>query len=105
MINSILVLGAGLVGKPMAIDLSLSNFQVGIADNNLVQLSRVPDDKIVTKYHLDLSDISILKTLIADYDIVLNALPGHLGFQTLRGFFYRIITNYRSLKIWLYKLK
>lgn len=79
----VVVLGAGLVGKPMAIDLA-KDFEVTVADISQNRLNKVPDLANLTKVQSDLSDKNNLINLIADTDIVLNALPGDFGFNALK---------------------
>jgi len=80
----IIVLGAGLVGGPMALDLAGDGeFDVTIVDSSEKALTRFRDTGVVTK-SADLSDSSVLSTLIADADLVVNALPGFMGFEALR---------------------
>jgi lysine 6-dehydrogenase len=79
----VIVLGAGLVGKPMAIDLA-KDFDVTVADISRHRLDKVPDLPNLKKAEADLSDKKTLIKLILDNDIVLNALPGDLGFNALK---------------------
>lgn len=82
---NVLVLGSGLVGRPMAIDLaSNGSFNVIVADINQKNLDRIPKDLPIKKYKKDLSNPDILKSLIKKSDIVLNAVPGFMGFNTLK---------------------
>jgi saccharopine dehydrogenase-like NADP-dependent oxidoreductase len=81
----VLVLGSGLVGRPMAIDLAKdNNFQVTVADLSKKNLDRIPDGLPIQKIEKDLSNLIELSSLIKSYDIVLNAVPGFLGFNTLK---------------------
>jgi lysine 6-dehydrogenase len=81
--KKVIVLGAGLVGKPMAIDLA-KDFEVTVADISLHRLDKIPDLPNLKKKEADLSDKNTLIQLISDKDIVLNALPGDLGFNALQ---------------------
>jgi lysine 6-dehydrogenase len=82
-----LVLGAGLVGGPMAIDLSKDDtFDVTIVDRDLDALSRLNGSRTrITTIRQDLSDPVVVTRLARDYDLVLNAVPGFMGFQTLQA--------------------
>ncbi len=81
----ILVLGAGLVGRPMAMDLAKDEkFTVSIADLNQNNLDKIPADIPIVKIKTDLSNDEKVYTLLEEADIVVNAVPGHLGFHTLR---------------------
>ena len=83
----VLLLGAGLVGAPMAIDLSQEEmFEVTVADysedalNNLK--ARCPDIAVVQK---DLSNPENVTALAGGYDLVVNAVPGFMGFETAKA--------------------
>ena len=80
----ILVLGAGLVGGPMAVDLAAEpSFDITVADINEKALANIGKKKIQTT-RCDVSDRHALRELVAQYDMVLSAVPGFLGFETLR---------------------
>ncbi len=82
--SKIIILGAGLVGRPMALDLfGDGKYKVAVADINKEALDQINENGIL-KIRTDLSDESELKALVADYDLVLNAVPGSMGFTTLR---------------------
>lgn len=82
---NIIILGAGLIGAPMAINLAKDNeFDVSVAD-----IDRVSLDKL-TSYNIKLieTDLSVPDTVhdtVSNYDYVINAVPGSLGFKTLRS--------------------
>jgi len=82
---NIIVLGAGLVGAPMAIDLAKdSQFKVTVADiseTNLFKLALVENIKTI---QTDLSDKDRLKKLLTSFDMVLSAVPGFMGYETLK---------------------
>lgn len=82
---NIIVLGAGLVGAPMAIDLAKdSEFSITVADiskENLFKLAQIEGIKTI---QTDLSDKEKLKKLVSSFDIVLSAVPGFMGFETLK---------------------
>lgn len=82
---NVLVLGCGLVGRPMAIDLATDKmFNVSIADISSQNLDRIPSELPITKIRKDLSDPDQLKSLLKNFDIVLSAVPGFMGFNTLK---------------------
>lgn len=84
--KKIIVLGSGLVGAPMAIDLAKdSSLEVTAADIDTGALAKLEKEADVTTLHRDLSNPEDIKQLVADYDIVLNAVPGHMGFRTLEA--------------------
>lgn len=81
----ITVLGSGLVGGPMAMDLAAeSEYSVTVADISPEALSRLQSRAKVGTVQADLSDPSQVKKIIADSDMVVSAVPGHMGFQTLK---------------------
>jgi len=75
----------GLVGNVIAQDLAEnSEIQVTVADINqevLNELSGKIDLQTVTA---DLSNQEMIKVIIADHDLVIGALPGFMGYQTLK---------------------
>lgn len=81
--KKILVLGAGLVGGPISRDLALDeNLKVTLADISKEALEKITDQRIV-KIHADLNNADELAVLAGDHDIVVNAVPGFMGFKTL----------------------
>lgn len=83
--KSVIVLGAGLIGRPMALDLAAKNeFNVTIADIDQQKLVGFDGMNIATR-QADLSDKHLLNQLLKDQDYVINAVPGFMGFETLRS--------------------
>jgi saccharopine dehydrogenase-like NADP-dependent oxidoreductase len=81
----IIVLGAGLVGAPMAIDLAKDkNFNVTLADINEETLNKVDKKYGISTIQKDLSHSDTVKEIVKDFDIVLNAVPGFMGHNTLK---------------------
>lgn len=82
--TKIIILGAGLVGKPMALDLAKdSDFQVTISDIDKARLKSI-SKRGIRKIQADLSESTEVKSLVTDYDIVINAVPGFMGYKCLR---------------------
>ncbi len=82
----VIVLGAGLVGGPMAVDLATDlRFTVTAADKNAEALSRLKRSPGVNAILRDLSSAEAVKALASNYDLVLSAVPGFMGFRTLRA--------------------
>jgi len=79
----IIVLGAGLVGRTIARELS-NDYYVTSVDSNISQLKSLTDKKINT-LETDLSSSSEIKKVIEGYDLVIGALPGFMGFNTLKS--------------------
>ena len=83
---NILILGAGLVGGPMAIDLSKDkNHRVTVADKNEAALGKLRDHKNITTILKDLSFPGEVTQLVSRFDMAINAVPGFMGFQTLKA--------------------
>ena len=83
---NIIILGAGLVGSPMAIDLSKDpQYQVTLADINKESLSGTGSGYPVKTIQQDLSDPSEVTKLVSRFDMAINAMPGFMGFQTLKA--------------------
>lgn len=78
----VVVLGAGLVGKVMAIDLS-SDCEVTAVDLRAEVLKPLESMGIHTQT-IDFSDREKMKQLIAPFDLVIGAVPGFLGLATAR---------------------
>lgn len=79
----IIVLGAGMVGSAMALDLS-TQFKVTVADKNEGQLLSLQNRcKVLATKKLDVTLEAELKEAISGFDMVLCAVPGFLGYQTL----------------------
>jgi saccharopine dehydrogenase-like NADP-dependent oxidoreductase len=81
-----LVLGCGLVGGPMARDLAEDpSFDVTAVDLRRDALDAVSRDSRVRAVQADVSDPARLQALAGDCDLVLSAVPGHMGFTVLRS--------------------
>lgn len=80
--KKVVVLGAGLVGSTIAKELSV-DYQVTSVDSNYDRLKALSSKKINTKV-ADLSSSSEIKQIIPDYDLVVCALPGFMGFSALQ---------------------
>ena len=74
-----------MVGSAMAIDLAKEH-KVTITDFSQAVLEKVVkrSDKLTAQL-LDVTNTANLKEAIADYDLVICAVPGFLGFSTLRA--------------------
>ncbi len=82
--KKILVLGCGLVGGPIALDLAKDNdLKVSVADINKNALDRLNDER-VKKIQANLAEENELSALLADFDLIVNAVPGFMGYETLR---------------------
>lgn len=81
--QKIIVLGAGLVGKAMAIDLA-KDFDVTSVDQSDAALEAVASRGIAT-IKANLADPDILKKTVAPFDLVIGAVPGFMGFQVVKN--------------------
>lgn len=82
----IIVLGGGLVGGPIAIDLAKdAEFEVTVADINPAKLAVLPANLGIKTIEKDLSNPETVKKLVKDYDFVVSAVPGFLGYKTLKA--------------------
>lgn len=83
--SNIIVLGAGMVGSAMAIDMA-KNHSVSITDFNKNALDKAVKkcDKLTTIL-LDVTDKTALQKTINPFDLVICAVPGFLGFETLKS--------------------
>jgi saccharopine dehydrogenase-like NADP-dependent oxidoreductase len=79
--NKITILGAGLVGAPMAIDLARDH-DVTVVDINRENLDNLEAVKTV---EADLSHASKVAEVVRSADLVVNAVPGAIGFATLKN--------------------
>ena len=80
--NNIVVLGCGLVGRVMAEDLS-KDHNVTSVDISKENLDKIKSEKI-NKICKDVSDETILNDIIKDFDLVVGALPGFMGYETMK---------------------
>ena len=82
----VIVLGAGLVGAPMAVDLAKdAEFTVSAADFSSRALSKFGKQHAVETIQKDLSQPDEVRALVAGFDLVVNAVPGFMGFQTIKS--------------------
>ncbi|MCE7736700.1 MAG: saccharopine dehydrogenase [Candidatus Heimdallarchaeota archaeon] len=80
-----LILGAGIVGSAIAIDLAMDqDMDVTVADVNQSSLEKL-EQQHINVIQSDLSDSQTLKRMIMDFDIIVGALPGFMGFETLKS--------------------
>jgi len=80
--KKIVVLGSGLVGGPMARDLS-HEFDVSLADIDKHKLDIATKNHKINGIACDLSDFDAIQKIVRNADLVISAVPGHMGFKTL----------------------
>jgi lysine 6-dehydrogenase len=82
--HKVIVLGGGMVGRAMAIDLAKKH-QVTLSDLNPEALARAKEKcGDLTVQLLDVTREKDLRGIIKEHDLVVNAVPGFLGMQTLK---------------------
>ena len=81
--KNIVILGAGMVGRAMAIDLSKEH-EVLSVDRDAKALQLLANRPNLTTQTADLADSQIVRDVISEADIVVGAVPGFMGFQTLK---------------------
>ncbi|MFZ3273935.1 MAG: saccharopine dehydrogenase C-terminal domain-containing protein [Lutibacter sp.] len=83
--SNIIVLGAGMVGSTMAIDMAKKH-SVTLTDFNKNALDKaVKKCEKLTTIVLDVTDKAALQKTINPFDLVICAVPGFLGFETLKS--------------------
>jgi lysine 6-dehydrogenase len=80
--KKIIILGAGMVGRAMATDLS-KRYQVTSTDIDKNALDLLKGKQNIKTAILDVTDSTALAAAINDHDIVISAVPGYLGRQTM----------------------
>lgn len=81
----VVVLGAGLVGGAIARDLaSGGEFEVTVVDTSQAALARLADQPGVVAMRADLTAAAEVRRALEHQDLVVGAVPGHMGLATLR---------------------
>jgi len=82
----LIVLGAGSVGRAVALDLAEDKkFSVSVVDQKKEPLVELKTRGRLSVEAEDLSSPEAVKAAVERFDVVVNALPGFLGFQTLKA--------------------
>lgn len=79
----IIVLGCGLVGSAIVKDLA-EGYEVTAVDVNPANLESVKMTPGVKAITADLSDGSVLHRLVGEHDLVIGALPGFMGYNSVK---------------------
>lgn len=83
--TQIIVLGAGMVGSAMAADLSQKH-SITLADISLQRLEHVKEKHPkIDILQVDVCDTKKLQSVLSNFDFVVCAVPGFLGFQTIKA--------------------
>lgn len=80
--KKVVVLGAGMVGRAMAIDLGKQHKVLSV-DRDVSALAFLSNHENLATAQADLADADAVTKVIADADIVVGAVPGFMGFKTL----------------------
>lgn len=82
--NKVIVLGAGLVGSAIAKGLSLNHevTSVDISPESLEKFSNFPEIETIVA---DLNDTEHIKSLVADFNLVVGAVPGFMGYKIMKA--------------------
>ena len=83
--SNIIVLGGGMVGRAMALDLA-KHHTVTLTDISQEALRKTQQrNSEIQTLLLDVTDTRTLKNTLTPFDIVVCAVPGFLGFNTLKA--------------------
>ena len=83
--KKVIVLGGGMVGSAMAIDMA-KNHHVLLTDINIEPLKKAKEKcNSLNILELDVNEVNTLKDTIQNFDLVISAVPGFLGFKTLKN--------------------
>lgn len=81
----VIVLGAGLVGGAIAKDLADDpDLRVTAADLDVGLLTKLTASANIDSIQIDLWEDGAVASVVADCDLVVSAVPGFMGFETLR---------------------
>ena len=88
----ILILGGGRVGSAIAYDLS-DNHLVTVADISQYNLDQITLKCNVDTIIQDFSELNSLNKLLVNYELIVSAVPGFMGFEVLKN----IIQNKKNV--------
>ena len=81
----VVILGAGLIGRAMAIDLAADReLNITVADRDVKVLQTLTEYPGITTQVVDVTELGVLENLVNQCDVCINALPGFMGFEVLR---------------------
>ena len=80
--RKVIVLGVGQVGRAIAMDLS-NEYTVTAVDMDPARLNLLKSKSTISIVQSDLSKSENISKLITETDLVISAVPGFMGFQTL----------------------
>jgi len=82
--KKVAVLGAGLIGRTIAIDLYRNGHEVSCYDLNLTNLNLIPQNINVARNQVNLMSLDFNVTL-KSHDLVISAVPGFMGYKVLKN--------------------
>ena len=83
--KNVIVLGAGMVGSAIAIDMA-TNHKVTLSDVDKIALRKAKEkcpELLISE--LNVTAKTLLQSTIKPFDLVISAVPGFLGFETLKS--------------------
>lgn len=84
--KKVVILGGGMIGSAMAMDLARDPWwDVTVADVRPEALAKIAGLYGVGTVQADLSSPSVIGALVTGYDFVIGALPSVIGYETLRA--------------------
>jgi len=90
--KKVVVLGCGMVGSVIAADLS-KNYEVLVADKNKKNLQKLSAKYSVKTFVADLSSKATITEITKNCDLVIGAVPGFMGFETVKT----VIENHKNI--------
>ena len=81
--KKVIVLGSGMVGRVMAADLA-REFEVTAVDLNPANLDKL-EGTAVKRVRGDMGSEEAVKDIVRGHDLVIGAVPGSMGYATLRA--------------------
>jgi lysine 6-dehydrogenase len=82
--SKIIVLGAGMVGKAIAIDLSTRHY-VASADIDKESLNFLKNNHNIETIKANLMQEDVVSEIVKDFDLVISAVPGFMGYDLVRS--------------------
>lgn len=82
--KNIIVLGSGFVGRAIALDLAKKH-NVTTTDISENVLNGLEPARNLKTLKLDVTDSNKLESVVKDFDLVISAVPGFLGFETMKN--------------------
>ncbi len=82
--KKVIVLGAGMIGNVVAVDLS-NDYEVTVVDKDSQKLNFLRENHSLRTIIADLSTEIKIQELTVEYDLVIGALPGFMGYKALHS--------------------